>query len=229
MGIFSRLGDILSSNLNALLDKAEDPAKIIRQIILEMEDTLVEARTNAARLLAERKELERRLARLERDCAEWESRAELALSREREDLARAALVEKAKLADQRRLLEAEREELDATLAKVESDITQLQAKLNEARAKQNSLASRMRAAGNRRDIRRVLGDGRLEDAIARFDQMERRLDDLSAEAEAYDLGRKPGLAEEIESLAVTQAVDEDLARLKAKLGRSGGGSGQQGG
>ena len=225
MGIFSRLADIINANLNAVLDRAEDPEKMIRQMIHEMEDTLVEVRSNAARMIADRKGLERRRGRLGEAQAEWTRKAELALSKDRDDLARAALVEKAKLADDLRALDDELTHLDESLTKYEQDIGKLEVKLREAKTKQKVIVARQTTAASRLKVRRQVHDRRIDDAFVKFEQMERRVDAAEGEVESYDLGgaRRGGepartLAEEIDDLAADSAVEEELAALKARVG-----------
>jgi phage shock protein A len=224
MGIFSRLADIINSNLNSILDRAEEPEKIIRLVIQEMEDTLVEVRSTAAKTIAEKKESNRRLARLAEAQAGWEEKAELALSKGREDLAKAALVEKSKLAEAAGLLREELEELDAMLQQGETDISKLEAKLREAKAKQQSLTARHETASSRLKVRRNLYDGRVDDAFARFEQVEKKLDAAEGEVEAFDLGRGRSLAEEISELATESAIEDELAALKARLQKAKSGS-----
>jgi phage shock protein A len=220
MGIFSRLADIINSNLNSILDRAEEPEKIIRLVIQEMEDTLVEVRSTAAKTIAEKKEATRRLARLAEAQKGWEEKAELALSKGREDLAKGALVEKSKLAEAAGMLQEELEELDAMLRQGEADIAKLESKLREAKAKQQSLAARHETASSRLKVRRNLYDGRVDDAFARFEQVEKKLDTAEGEVEAFDLGRGRSLAEEISELAAESAIEDELAALKARLARS---------
>lgn len=217
MGIFSRLTDIINSNLNSILDRAEEPEKIIRLVIQEMEDTLVEVRSTAAKTIAEKKESNRRLNRLAEAQAGWEEKAELALSKGREDLAKAALVEKAKLAEAAGMLREELEELDAMLQQGEADIAKLEAKLREAKAKQQSLRARHETASSRLKVRRNLYDGRVDDAFARFEQVEKKLDAAEGEVEAFDLGRGKSLSEEISELATESAIEDELAALKARM------------
>lgn len=223
MGIFSRLADIINSNLNAILDRAEEPEKIIRLVIQEMEDTLVEVRSTAAKTIAEKKEIRRRLARLEEAQQSWEEKAELALTKGREDLAKGALVEKAKLAEAAAALQAELEDLDALLRQGEADIAKLESKLREAKAKQQALTARHETAGSRLKVRRTLYDGRVEEAFQRFEQVEKKLDEAEGAVEAYDLGGGgKTLAEEISDLASESAVEDELAALKAKVKKSKG-------
>ncbi len=219
MSIFSRLSDIINSNITAILDRAEDPSKIIRLIIQEMEDTLVEVRSNAARTIAEKKEIGRKLAQLKDARGEWQRRAELALAKDREDLAKAALLEKAKLAETAGVLEEELSRVAEALAESDADIAKLQAKLTEAKAKQKSMAKRHEIAGARLKLRRVLHDGRVEDALARFEQVEKKLDEAEGKVEAYDLGRRQTLAQEIADLAAESEIDAELAALKQRLSK----------
>ncbi len=217
MGIFSRFADIINSNIGAILDRAEDPEKIIRLIIQEMEDTLVEVRTNAAHAIAERKEIGRKLSRLQETRHEWERRAELALAKGREDLAKGALLEKAKLGDMGRLLEEQLDHVETALGQGDADIAKLQAKLAEAKAKQKAIAVRHDAADSRLKVRRNLYDSRVDDALARFDQVERKLDEAEGKVEAYDLGQRQTLAQEIADLEAETAIDEEMAALKQRL------------
>ena len=226
MGIFSRLADIINANLNAALDRAEDPEKMIRQMIHEMEDTLVEVRANAARMIADRKGLERRRSNLDSAQAEWQRKAELALSKDREDLARAALTERARLAQDLKDLDEELVHLDEALTKYEEDIGKLEAKLREAKAKQKVIVARQTTATSRLKVRRQVHDRRIDDAFVRFEQMERRLDAAESEVEAFDLGRGKTLADEINDLAADSVVEEELKELKAKMGKVGAPSGE---
>ena len=216
MGIFSRLTDIMNSNITALLDKAEDPAKMIRLIVQEMEDTLVEVRSDAARLIADRKEIKRRLGRLAEAQGEWQKRAELALSKDREDLARAALVEKAKIAELVATMEADDADLKERMGHLDEDIVRLQAKLVEAKAKQATLMARAQSANARLAIREQLYDERVDNAVARFDYMEKKLDEIDGRVEAFDMGRGARtLADEIADLESQTKIEDELARLKA--------------
>ena len=219
MGIFSRLTDIVNANLNAVLDRAEDPEKMIRQMVHEMEDTLVEVRANAARMIADRKGMQRRRVRLDQAQDEWRRKAELALSKNREDLARAALTEKAKLAQDLKDLDEELTLLDDALVKYEEDIGKLEAKLSEAKAKQKVILARQATAVSRLKVRRQVHDRRIDDAFVRFEQMERRLDSAEGQVEAFDLGRSKTLADEIEELAADSVVEAELQELKVKLGK----------
>ena len=218
MGIFSRLTDIVNSNITALLDKAEDPAKMIRLIVQEMEDTLVEVRSDAARLIADRKEIRRRLGRLADAQAEWQKRAELALTKDRDDLARAALVEKAKIAELAQTLEKDDVDLKERMSHLDEDIARLQTKLAEAKTKQASLMARAQSTNARLAIREQLYDGRVDNAVARFDFIERKLDEMDGRVEAFDLGKgAKSLADEIADLEAQTEIEDELAKLKAGM------------
>ncbi|HYE52257.1 MAG TPA: phage shock protein PspA [Azospirillaceae bacterium] len=217
MGIFSRLSDIINSNLNAILDRAEDPEKIIRLVIQEMEDTLVEVRSSAVKTVAEKKEIERRLGELKREADEWQRKAELALSKDREDLAKGALSARAKVAEAAESMSSELAKLDEILAKTNDDIGQLQAKLQDAKAREKAIVARQKTAVNRLKVKTQVHDDRITDAFARFEQIERNLDVLEGKAEVLDMGRKRSLADEIAELEQDDKVESELQALKAKL------------
>ncbi len=221
MGIFSRFADIVNANLNALLDKAEDPEKLIRLIIQEMEDTLVEVRTTSARTIAEKKELQRKIDWLKKQADDWQERAELALSKSREDLAKSALVEKNSALEASRELKEQMQAVENTLDKLSTEIVQLQDKLADAKARQNALMLRHKTASSRLKVKRSLSDTQADDALTRFERFERKLDNLEAEVDSYDLGSKKSLADEIEDLETGEKIDAELAKLKARMARSG--------
>ncbi|HZB90973.1 MAG TPA: phage shock protein PspA [Stellaceae bacterium] len=220
MGIFSRLADIVNSNINAILDRAEDPEKIIRLIIQEMEDTLVEVRSSAVRAIAEKKEIERRVGALEREQEEWQRRAELAITKGREDLAKAALLAKARVAEALAATRQQFAQVEDALAKQNEDIAKLQAKLADAKAREKSIAARHMSAANRIKLRSKLYDERITDAFARFEQVERALDEMEGKAEAFELGRRKTLADELAGLEAENGVEEELKALKERLGNS---------
>jgi phage shock protein A len=219
MGIFSRFSDIVNANINAVLEKAEDPEKLIRLMIQEMEDTLVEIRSAAAKCIADRKELGRHIEHLEREQEEWARRAELAVRREREDLARAALSEKQALGDQVERMKAEFDGLDAQLDKFNADITQLQSKLNDAKTRQRSIVIRHKTASSQLSARKHIHSDRLDEMMFRFESAERRIDRVESEAEAVSMGRGKTLADEIAGLEGDDRVEAELADLKSRVGK----------
>ena len=218
MGIFSRFTDIINANINSILDKAEDPEKMVRLIIQEMEETLVEVRTQSAKLIADKKELGRRVKRLAREAEEWERKAEIALGKNREDLARAALKEKSTADETVESIGSDLEVVDINLEKLSGDIGQLQQKLGDAKTRQKALILRSKTARSRMGVKRQLHDVDIDTAMNKFDLYERRIDDMEGEIEAYDLGQR-NLADEIADLESNEKVDEELEKLKARLGR----------
>jgi phage shock protein A len=220
MGIFTRFSDIVNSNINAMLDKAEDPEKIVRLMIQEMEDTLVEVRSAAARSIADKKDLNRKLETMEREEADWEAKAELALRKDREDLAKAALVEKSRLTGATDVIKSEYLAIDDGLAKLNSDIARLESKLQDAKTRQKSLLARHKTANSRLAVRKKIHDYQIEDAMVRFEQYTRRIDDVEGRIEAYDLGLPKDLTHEFASLEAEDSVAEELSALKRKVAGS---------
>ena len=216
MGIFSRTRDIVAANFTDLLDRAEDPAKMIRMIILEMEETLVEVRATAARTIADQKEMRRHIEKLKKLESNWEEKAELALSKEREDLAKAALVERQKATDMAEQLETEIGVLDDALRASEEDIAKLQGKLREARTRQNAIVARLESANSRARAREAYAGERTQDAFSRFEMLERRADLAEGRADALAMGAPKTLDEEISELRSSEKVDAALEALKAK-------------
>jgi len=226
MGIFSRFSDIVNSNINAILDKAEDPEKIVRLMIQEMEETLVEVRSAAARAIADKKELTRNLATLENEAKDWESKAELAIDKGRDDLAKAALAEKARVQTAMRSLESEHRTITEGLAKLNEDIARLEEKLADAKARRNAILARHQTAAKRLEVRKRLHDYRIDDAFVRFEQFERRMEGFEAQVEAYDLGNKKDLKREFSELEASEAIEQELKNLKSRRAEKQRGSGE---
>jgi len=216
MGIFSRFTDIVNSNLNSILDKAEDPEKLVRLMIQEMEDTLVEVRSTAARAIADRKEITRSLSGLEQEARDWQAKAELALDKNREDLAKAALAEKARVTAAADALRNQHKAVGDGLEKLNDDIVRLEEKLVDAKTRQQAIFARHQTASRRLDVRKRLHSVRIDDALIRFDQFERRIDDIEAHVESYDLGGKKNLKDEFSELETEDAVAKELRELKSK-------------
>ena len=212
--VFSRARDIFAANMTELLDRSEDPARMIRMIILEMEETLVEVRASAARQIADIKEMRRALGRLDQLQEDWTAKAELALSKDREDLAKAALIERQKAADMAEGLHAEVAQIEQVLRGYEADIAKLQAKLREARARQNAIAARFESAVTRAKAREIMNGSRTQDAFSKFELLERRADFAEGRAEALGMS---SLEDEIHELKAMESVDRELAAMKAAL------------
>jgi phage shock protein A len=217
MSIFSRTRDIFAANMTELLDRAEDPARMIRMIILEMEETLVEVRASAAKTIADGKDMRRTLSRLDELQSSWTEKAQLALSKDREDLAKAALLERQKAADMADGLKEEIAVLDETLKAYEADIAKLQGKLREARVRQNAIAHRIESAVTRAKARELVNGNRTEDAFSRFEVLERRADFAEGRADALGMTGPKSLEEEIAELKAAESVDAELEAMKAAL------------
>lgn len=218
MGIFSRFQDIINANINSLLDRAEDPEKMIRLMIQEMEETLIEVRTTSAKVIADKKTLERRMQSMQKEADDWEAKAALAISKGREDLARGALTEQATATETLTNALHEISVIEEHLAELSNEIAQLQHKLDDAKAKQKTLLSREQTTRSRLEIRRKFSRDKLNEAFEKFERYERKMDDMEAEVESYDLGSKD-LASEIANLERDEKIDQALAALKARMGQ----------
>jgi phage shock protein A len=216
MSIFSRLSDIVNSNISSLLDKAENPEKMIRMVIQEMEETLVEVRSGTAKVIADKKTVSRRAEQLRKQAQEWEQKAELALSKGREDLAKAALVEKATITASVEIAEKDMEKLDVTLDKLGAEIEQLQAKLNDARARQKTIVMRTQATESRLHVNRQLHNYSIDNAIDKFEYYERKIDLMEGQMDSIHV-EKRGLQSEFDELARQEAIEKELENLKSKL------------
>jgi phage shock protein A len=212
--VFSRARDIFAANMTELLDRAEDPARMIRMIILEMEETLVEVRSTAARSIADIKEMRRAVTRLDALQTDWTAKAELALSKDRDDLARAALLEKQKAGEMAESLRCELDQMEQVLRGYEADIAKLQAKLREARARQNAIAARFESAVTRAKAREAMHGSRTLDAFAKFELLERRADFAEGRCDALGI---TSLEDEIDQLKASASIDAELEAMKAAL------------
>ena len=216
MGIFSRFTDIVNSNINSLLDKAEDPEKMVRLIIQEMEDTLVEVRSVSAKAIANKKDIVRQISKLEASVSDWQAKAELAISKDREDLARAALIERQKAENHVSSLNDELLLVDEQISKLQNEVVLLQEKLQDAKNRQKAIIIRQKTASSRLDVKRKLDSSKVDDAMFRFERYESRIDDLESQVDAYDLGKK-SLADEFAELESGNKVEDELAALKKKV------------
>lgn len=218
MGIFSRVSDIVNSNINAMLDKAEDPSKMVRMIIQEMEATLVEVRTAAARGIADKKEMSRKRDIFEQEVDEWTRKAETAIRKDREDLARSALGESQKAKEMVVAIENDLGTVESMLVKMNDDIETLTQKLKDAKIKQSSLLVRGSTARARLNVRRQLSERNVDEAMIRFEQFERKIDDLEGAVESYDMGQR-NLSDEIRELEADEKIDEALENLKRSISK----------
>ncbi|MFT2110031.1 phage shock protein PspA [Marinomonas sp. 2405UD68-3] len=223
MGIFSRMTDIINSNLTALLDKAEDPQKMIRMMIQEMEETLVEVRSSSARVIADRKTTGRRLDKMRQESSEWENKAMLAIEKGREDLARAALNEKQQVEQEIDIVDEELRALDEHLTHLNEEVGQLQTKLTDAKAKQKTMLMRQSSVESRLRVKRQNNKADIDNAFEKFERFERRMDDLEGQIESMDLGEdtKTDLKSQIDSLKNDDKINDELARLKEKMTKVG--------
>ena len=217
MGIFTRFSDIVNSNINAILDKAEDPEKIVRLMIQEMEDTLVEVRSAAARSIADKKDLNRKLGQIEQERDDWDAKADLAMRKGREDLARAALVEKSRSASAADIIRSDYAAVDEGLAKLNEDISRLETKLEDAKTRQKALLARHKTANSRLAARKKIHDYKIDDAMIRFEQYTRRIDDVEGRIEAYDLGLPKDLSHEFAGLEAEETITRELDDLKKRV------------
>ncbi|MGK0383067.1 MAG: phage shock protein A [Flavobacteriales bacterium] len=216
MGIFSRFTDIVNSNINSILDKAEDPEKMVRLIIQEMEDTLVEVRSASAKTLASKKEISSQIGKMQNEAKDWKAKAELAISKDREDLARAALLEKKKCDEHASALSSELKVIDEQITKLQSEVGQLQDKLADAKTRQKAILLRQKTVSSRLEVKKSLDSGKVDAAMGRFEQYERKIDDLESQVDAYDLGKKT-LADEFAELESDDEINDELAALKKKM------------
>ncbi len=217
MGIFTRFRDIISSNINAMLDKAEDPEKLIRLMIREMEDTLVELKASCAGVMAGAKKIQRQMDEADSRASNWGSKAELAVDKGREDLAREALVEKRRYTERMTALERELIEHNALVAQYQDDIRQLEEKLAGAREKQRLLVQRHIHASKKRKAQEEIRRANGTEAILKFEELENRIERMEAEADLVNYGKKTTLEAEFETIAVDDDIEKELQELKDAL------------
>ncbi|MBE0363086.1 phage shock protein A [Pseudoalteromonas ulvae UL12] len=216
MGVFTRITDIVQANVVAALDKAENPEKLVNLMIQEMEETLVEVRSTSAKLLAEKKELQRKEQSHQQQVNYWQEKAELAIDKNRDDLAKAALVEKQQVAMKFVGLSKELSCLDESLAKLTADSARLNEKLTQAKAKRDSFQQREQMLSSRLKVKSQLQSDKVADALSRFDLIERKVDEIEAKVESYELGSSASLAQQFNELSINEDIENELAELKSK-------------
>ncbi|MEC8375865.1 MAG: phage shock protein PspA [Pseudomonadota bacterium] len=219
MGMFSRINDIVQANINAMLDKAEDPEKIIRLIIQEMEETLVEVRTDAARYIAQQKTLARQIDATSKHINGWQDKAQLAMDNDKESLAKAALIEKQKYVAKLTSLEEQQAHLTESIEKIQADTGRLNSKLAEAKAKQKTLVQRKNSAQTRLKVKQADHESKIDDAMMRFENYEQRIDYLEAQVDAYDLTKSDdatSLQAQFDAMEADEVIEKELEALKKK-------------
>jgi len=221
MGIFTRFRDIISANINAMLDKAEDPEKLIKLMIREMEDTLVEIKASCAGVMADGKKIERQLEEAQSREKQWRERAELAVNKGRDDLAREALVEKRGYNDRSDALKRELEECESLVAQYQDDIRQLEEKLGTARERQRVLVQRHIHANRKKRAQQEIRRMNSAEAVIKFEELENRIERMEAEADLVNFGRKPTLETELDTLVVDDEIEKELQGLKSSLTKKG--------
>ena len=217
MGLFSRFTDIVNANLNSMLDKAEHPEKMIRLIIGEMEETLVEVRSTAAKNIAEQKTLARKVKAAEQGIEHWHSKAEIALAKSRDDLAKSALAQKHKCQAELSQLSEEDEQLSQLLSAIQEDAQRLQDKLNEAKRRQEALLLRQESAEVRLKVREKAVIHNIDEAMAKFERYQQKIDRLEAQVESYDFTESKDLSTQISDLEQDDNVEAELAAMKKKV------------
>jgi len=220
MGIFTRFTDIVNANLNSMLDKAENPEKMVRMIIQEMEETLVDVRSTAAKSIAEKKTILREIRLLEASISQWQQKAELALAKNREDLARAALVEKQNAQNKVSTVKEDLEQIDTHLNAVQEDSQRLQAKLSEAKRKQEAYTLRQQSAQVRLKVRTKAQIHNIDEAIVKFERYQQKIDRLEAEVESYDFTENQDLESQFRELEQDESIEQELEQLKKKTANS---------
>jgi phage shock protein A len=215
MGIFTRFRDIVGSNINSMLDRAEDPEKLIKLMIQEMEDTLIELKSACAGVMAESKKIERQLLTLDKRVEYWDDKANLAVNKGRDDLAREALLEKRRYGARTESLTHELADHETLLAQYKDDIRQLEEKLKNAREKERILVQRHIHAARKKRAQQEMRRIDSADAIFKFEELEHRIEHMEAEAELVNFGRKPSLEDELERLSLNEEIENELKTIKA--------------
>ncbi|CAI85590.1 PspA/IM30 family protein [Pseudoalteromonas translucida] len=218
MGIFNRVTDIVQANIVSILDKAEDPEKSLNLMLSEMQDALTECRITTAALLCEEKTLKRQIENKNNNLVYWQDKAELAIERGRDDLAKSALLEKQTISNTVVAKQLQLETLQQSIAKMTADCQRLQQRIAEAKAKQTQLVQRHNIVAARGQINSQLQSEKVAHALSRFEKVEQRVEGIEAQVEAYELTDSENtIAAQIDALVKNEQVDAELARLKADL------------
>lgn len=221
MSIFNRVNDVIQSNIAAMLDKAEDPEKLLNLMLSEMQEALNECRSTAAALLCEEKTLKRQIAQKQKDLTLWQTKAELAVAKNRDDLAKSALVEKQRVDEQIAAKNTQLNTLKESIEKITADCERLQQKMAQAKSKQAQLIKRHDIVATREKVNMQLHSDNVANALSRFEMIEQKVEGIEAQVDAYELtNTAQSTAEQIESLVKNEKIDAELARLKASVKQS---------
>lgn len=214
MGIFTRFRDIISSNMNAMLDRAEDPEKLIKLMIREMEDTLVEIKSSCAGVMASSKKTQRHLQTVQERSQYWAEKAALAVGKSRDDLAREALIEKRRFTRKAEVLQTELQEYEELISQYQEDIQQLEEKLKSAREKQRLLVQRHIHAERKMRAQKEIRRMDSSEALLKFDEFENRIERMESEADMVNFGAQNNLTEELDRLSLDEEIEAELQSLK---------------
>jgi phage shock protein A len=221
MGVFSRMRDIVGANINSMLDKAEDPEKMVKMMVREMEDAIIEVKASCAGLMAAKRKIGRDLSEVQRRADDWESKAQLAVNKGRDDLAREALAEKRRYAERVETLQQELDHVDGLTAQSKNDVCQLEDKLKTVRERERLLVQRHKRAHQRRHTETVVRRVDTADIMARFEGFEHRIDHMEAQGDLVNFGRTPTVEEKLASMQRDEELEAELEALKAKGSHAG--------
>jgi phage shock protein A len=221
MSIFNRVNDVIQSNIAAMLDKAEDPEKLLNLMLSDMHEALKDWRSTAAALLCEEKTLKRQIAQKQKDLISWQTKAELAVAKNRDDLAKSALVEKQRVDEQIAAKNTQLNTLKESIEKITADCERLQQKMAQAKSKQAQLIKRHDIVAAREKVNMQLHSDNVANTLSRFEMIEQKVEGIEAQVDAYELtNTAQSTAEQIETLVKNEKIDAELARLKASVKQS---------
>lgn len=215
MGIFTRFKDIVASNISDMLDKAEDPEKLIKLMIREMEDTLIELKSSCASAIANQKKVQRHLDELKAKEDFWTDKAELAVRKGKDNLARQALNEKRVYTQRAEVVESELTEIETIIGQYQDDIQELEGKLKSAREKQRMLVQRHIRAKNKKRAHQEIRRADSVEVMQKFEELENHIERMEAEADLVNYGRQSSLEEEFNALEADDEIEAELDRIKS--------------
>ena len=219
MGIFGRMTDIFKANVNEVLDSMEDPEKMVKQMVIEMEEGLTKATSAVAKAMANEQQLRRQQAQEQEQARQWEEKAAMAMKGGQVDLAKQALSKKIEYDKQTAQYDAMVAQASATTAQLRDQLEGLKAKLDEARMKQATLAARAQAAKTQKEFATVMGSAVGSGAFAKFEKMERKIEGMEAEAQAFgEISGAPSQDDPFAAMEKDQKLEEEMAKLMQKMG-----------